>query len=57
MVPRMTGPTKEKYRKRNSKIYELYESGITLAEIGRMYGVTREAIRRVIRTVESERKT
>ncbi len=55
-MPRMTEPTKKRLLKRNKTMFDVYEAGIPLAEIGRMFGITREAVRRIIRNLESEKR-
>lgn len=37
--------------KRSSEILDLYRSGMTLQEIGRIYGVTRERVRQIVKKV------
>ena len=44
-MPRMTPPTKKNFDKRRAKIYQLYEQGITLTDIGKVIGIGREAVR------------
>ena len=47
--------TKHDYKVRNRKIYEAWsKQRMTFTAIGRIYGLTRERIRQIVRQIEAE---
>ena len=53
-MPKLRIQTTTTMDRRNAKMYEMSNKGANLADIGRLFGVTRERVRQVVNRVQKQ---
>ena len=54
-MPKMTPPAQRNAQRRNSELFELYLSGASLTNIGRLHGLSRQRIHQIVAKVTAQR--